>query len=186
MILRSKRYEEIEKAVIMLFKNIIINKFPIDCFDICRQLGIILIPYSALSEKKKNSAFEASKDGFNVVIEISKGLFVNCIYYNDAMPKKRIRFTIMHELGHLNLGHTEHSDLAESEANHFAKYSLAPPPLVHNSQVEDYVELAAVFELSKECAFYAMKNYTNWVKYGSPKYLEHEMTLISLFQQVMQ
>ena len=47
------------------------------------------------------------------------------------MYDRRIRFTIMHEIGHIVLDHTEHSDLAESEANFFAKYALAPPPLVH-------------------------------------------------------
>ena len=46
---------------------------------------------------------------------------VNPIYYNDKKDAGRIRFTILHEIGHFVLGHLQQSDLAESEANFFAK-----------------------------------------------------------------
>ena len=49
------------------------------------------------------------------------GQSVFYIFYDDSMYDRRIRFTIMHEIGHIVLDHTEHSDLAESEANFFAK-----------------------------------------------------------------
>lgn len=185
MKLLSRRYNEIEREVIMLFGRITVDKFPLDCYDLCSQLEIELIPYSQLSPEKQKKAYEASKDGFNLLVEIAKGIFVQTIYYNDNMPEQRIRFTIMHEIGHIVLDHSEHSDLAESEANHFAKYALAPPPLVHKLQIGDYLELAEKFGISNQCAFYSMKNYTNWLKYGSPNLLEHELMLISIFQPVI-
>ena len=101
------------------------------------------------------------------------------------MPERRIRFTIMHEIGHIILNHTEHSDLAESEANYFAKYALAPPPLVHELHIEDYLELSERFDISHQCAFYAMNNYNKWLRYGSPEYRDYEVTLINLFQPVL-
>jgi Zn-dependent peptidase ImmA (M78 family) len=185
MRLTGNRYNEIEQTVLKLFMNIIIKGFPLDCFEICKQLNITLIPYSKLSDKQITAVNKVSNDGFSVLYEMSEGEYKQCIYYNDRMPMRRIRFTIMHELGHIYLGHTEHSDLAESEANYFAKYALAPPPLVYQLHIEDYLELSEVFDISKECAFYSMRAYLNWLKYGTQELLNHEITLISLFQSVI-
>ena len=148
-------------------------------------MGIKYIPYSSLSEKKKEALAIGSQDGLHALWELSKGKFVFTIYYNDNLPSRRIRFTIMHELGHIFLDHTEHSDLAESESNYFAKYALAPPPLVHTLQIQDYVELADRFDISYECAFYCMQKYSKWFRYGAADYLDNELALISLFTPVM-
>lgn len=152
MRLSGNRYYEIEREVIKLFEKLIINRFPFDCFEICKQLEFVVVPYSKLSEKKRNMLNICSEDGCHVLWETNKDEFVNVIYYNDCMPGCRIRFTIMHEIAHIILDHTEHSELAESEANYFAKYALAPPPLVYKLHIEDYVELAEKFDLSYECA----------------------------------
>lgn len=185
MRLTGNRYDEIEDEVIKMYSGITIKSFPIDCFEICEQLGIVYIPYSSLSFKKKEALGIGSQDGLHALWEMSKGNFVFIIYYNDNLPPRRIRFTIMHELGHIFLDHTEHSDLAESEANYFAKYALAPPPLVHELEIEDYVELADRFDISYECAYYCMKKYNSWLRYGSKYYQDNEITLISLFMPVL-
>lgn len=185
MRLCGNRYDEIEKIVVDFFESITINKFPLDCFEICKQRGIRLIPYSELSQIAKEALNTASKDGCCAKVEIENGKFVWVIYYNDRMPKKRIRFTIMHELGHIILDHSEDSELAESEANYFAKYALAPPPLIHRLYVEDYIELATVFDLSDECAFYSMQKYNKWLAYHSRHQSGYEITLVSLFKPLL-
>ena len=185
MRLSGNRYNEIDKEVIKLFELLTINKFPLNCFKICEQLGFELIPYSQLPKKKRKALIKESEDGCHALWEIEKGRFAFIIYYNDDMPERRIRFTIMHEIGHIILNHTEHSDLAESEANYFAKYALAPPPLVHELHIEDYLELSERFDISHQCAFYAMNNYNKWLRYGSPEYRDYEVTLINLFQPVL-
>lgn len=121
MYLESARYDEIEKEVIELYKIVRIDRFPIDCFDLCKQLGIEVVLYSSKSKKALNQIGDASKDGFSVLFQYSDGSLKWKIYYNDSMPKERIKFTIMHEIGHIRLDHTEHSELAEAEANYFAK-----------------------------------------------------------------
>lgn len=185
MRLSGNRYDEIEAIVVDFFKTININKFPLDCFEICDQRGIVLIPYSELSEKEKAALNTASEDGSCVLVELQKDIFAWAIYYNDKMPKQRIRFTIMHELGHIILDHSEHSDLAESEANYFAKYALAPPPLIRQFPIEDYIELARVFDLSTKCAFWSMQKYNKWLMYHSKHQSKHEILLVSLFQPLL-
>ena len=182
MRLSGNRYDEIERKAISLFTKLKINKFPLDCFEICEQLNIAVIPYTKVSERKRKMLNIASEDGCHALWEVSEGIFVNAVYYNDEMPSRRIRFTLMHELGHIILDHTEHSELAESEANYFAKYALAPPPLVHKLKIGDYLELAEKFDISYECAYYSMQKYLKWLRYGSPEFSDYEITLISLFQ----
>ena len=116
MYLEPSRYDQIESQVIRLFSNINVNHFPIDCFALCKQLCVKVIPYSKLNEKTIAAFGNENKDGISVEMEIAQGVFEWTIYYNDEMPKRRIRFTIMHELGHIWLDHTEHSELAEAEA----------------------------------------------------------------------
>ena len=180
MYLESIRYDEIEKEVIKLYKKVHIDIFPIDCFDLCKQLGIEVVPYSSKSKKALNQIGDASKDGFSVLFQYSDGSLKWKIYYNDSMPKERIWFTIMHEIGHVRLDHTEHSELAEAEANYFAKYSLAPPPLIHQLYIEDFVDLAEKFGISLTCAYYAMQSYAKWLRYGPREYQAHELVLVSL------
>lgn len=43
----------------------------------------------------------------------------------------------MHEIGHIVLDHSEGSELAEVEARFFAKYALAPPPLIHKLRLQN-------------------------------------------------
>lgn len=118
-------------------------------------------------------------------VEIEKnGQNVLYIYYDDSMYERRIRFTIMHEIGHIILEHTEHSDLAESEADFFARYALAPPPLIHKYKPEDYYELANIFQVSLECAMYAMRAYHMWLRYGPSDYLDYEIVLLDLFARI--
>ena len=186
MRLLRKRYDDIEKVVLKLYTMIKITRFPISCYDICKQLGIELFPYSKLSSKKQAAALETSKDGFYMIVEVQKGVIEYRIYYNDTMLRERIRFTIMHEIAHIMLDHLEHSDLAESEANYFAAYALAPPPLILAKNISDYVEIATVFDISKQCALYAMRRYTKWLNYGAPELLEHEQELLMIFQPLLQ
>ena len=185
MRLCSERYEEIDKEVIRMFSRIKVNSFPIDCFDVCNQLGIKVYTYGEVKDTEKEAFLEISKDGCSCLIELSEGVFEYWIFYNEEMRKERIKFTIFHELGHIILGHTEESDLAESEANHFAAYALAPPPLVHQAKIEDYTDIADIFDISVTSAYYAMSRYQNWLQYGSYDYLEHEEQVIRLFKPYM-
>lgn len=185
MRLTGNRYDEIERAVVELFKENRISKIPIDPFDICERLGINLVAYSSLNIRGQSETMKISKDGFCLLLEVESAPSSEqwFIFYNDNTCRERIRFTIMHEIGHIVLAHTQHSELAESEANFFAKYALAPPPLVYTTQPEDYVDLAEQFDLSQEFAYNAMEFYNKWLRYGGRTFRPYETRLIRLFQE---
>ena len=72
------------------------------------------------------------------------------------MDYGRINNTIMHEIGHIVLDHSEDSELAEKEVRFFAKYALVPPVLVHKLKLNDPYDIAGVFDVSFEAACYAL------------------------------
>ncbi len=75
MKLDSERYEEIDKEVIRMFSRIRIKSFPVDCFDVCKQLGFKVYTYAEVKGTAKEALLNASKDGCNCLIEWSKGVF---------------------------------------------------------------------------------------------------------------
>lgn len=84
------------------------------------------------------------------------------LFYNSKMPSLRLKFTIMHELGHACLWHRQDSELAEIEANTFAATALCPLPLIECYGVEDAQTLAHVFEISAECAERRITQFWKW------------------------
>lgn len=103
------------------------------------------------------------------------------IFYNDSHCIERQRFTIMHEIGHIELGHKESSAFAEMCANYYAAYSLAPSPLIGLFKCEDYIDVSIRFNISYECAIYAFDRFER--RSNMPYKLKpYEMKLNGLFQ----
>lgn len=178
--LSHSRYEEIKQIVTDVFVKYNVLCIPVNAFELAIKMGVNVIPYSAIHESKRNFLLKKSEDGFSV----EKNLGEWYIYYNDRKGYRRINNTIMHEIGHIVLDHSEDSELAEKEVKFFAKYALVPPVLVHKLGLDNPLDIANVFEVSLEAAFYAYSYYKKWLQYGSPMYTKYEQTLLNLFQGV--
>lgn len=182
MRLTDEQYEEIKQTVMETFQEYDIKCIPINAFEMAIKMGISVIPYSALSDEKQEVARRISIDGYSV--ETSDYEWI--IYYNDSCKSYgRINQTIMHEIGHFVLGHTEECDQeeAEAEAKFFAKYALAPPPLIHNLKLEITVQsIMEVFDLSYQAANNAYGYYKMWLQYGECDYTEYELKILRLFE----
>ena len=164
-----------EKAVLLsaeLLRDAGVAFFPIDVKRLLASFRqLYLFPYSTIGDRsdpeKRAAAIAAlpSKDGFctrihDVLIDFGDGPVDGYnwnIYYNDSSLEARIRFTLMHELGHVLLGHhqTLNTDTitgkeddpeyraADAQADQFSINILAPAP--------------AVFQLLKEHGFSCLK-----------------------------
>lgn len=179
MKLEFERYEEIKKEVIQMFKENNIKCTPINAFEIAIKLGIEIRPYSALSAKKIKAALRISLDGFSVETSDNKWI----IYYNDQCRNfGRINQTIMHEIGHFILGHIKSDSEEEAEAKFFAKYALAPPPLIHKLLKGNInpQSIMNTFDLSYTAAVYANMYYFKWLKQLSD-FSIYEKELVQLF-----
>ncbi len=82
-------------------------------------------------------------------------------YDIDSSSNERDGFTIMHEIGHIRLGHKEESDLADKMANHYAGFSLVPSPLYELLGCNSMEDIVDTFGVSDECAFICYKRCEN-------------------------
>lgn len=156
--LTDEEYEFIKGEVIYIFEKYNIKCIPVSGFEIALKMKITLIAYSGLSKRKLKKAMEVSEDGFFIEKDGRE-----YIYYNDIdRCYERQNWTILHEIGHIVLDHTGHSDYEEDEANFFAKYAIAPPVLVHKICAECPQDIYEVFDISFEAAVYAYKYYCFW------------------------
>ncbi len=178
--LSHARYEQIKQIVVDMFVKYNVTCVPVNSFELATKMGIKVIPYSAIRESKRWLLSKKSDDGFSV----EKTLGEWYIYYNDKKDYGRINNTIMHEIGHIVLDHSEDSELAEKEVKFFAKYALVPPVLVHRLKLDNPKDIANIFAVSSEAARYAYSYYKKWLQYGSSEYTQYELTLLSLFQRV--
>ncbi|MDO4663871.1 MAG: ImmA/IrrE family metallo-endopeptidase [Erysipelotrichaceae bacterium] len=174
--LSAERYEEIKEIVVDLFVRLSIQCIPISGFEIATKLGVIVVPYSSKTIETRRLMLEESEDGFSV----KKGGYWY-IFYNDENEYRRINNTICHECGHIVLDHSEASELAEAEANFFAKYALAPPVLIHKLKLQNPYEIYNHFDISLEASDYAYSYYRKWLTYGHRDYTNYELRLLQQF-----
>lgn len=144
-----------------------------DSFAAC--LGIKTIPYSKLSQSGRAMALYTSEDGFLFESRLK-------LYFNDNSLPERIEMTKLHEIGHYLLDHNstpnKSEDEKEKEARFFAKYVMAPPPLIH--QLEDISEesIRREFGLSFEASHYALEYYYKWKRKFNGIYTDYEIKLL--------
>lgn len=186
--LANERYEEIKADIIDMFEECDVHTFPLNAFDIAETLHYNVVPYSSLPVEKRIECHCISKDGCSELdYNQETGMYTYNIYYNDSsdIDDSRVHFTIMHEIGHIRLGHLDEDidkpdNYKESEANFYAAYSLAPPPMIDYYACANQDDLCRTFHVSWEMSGYCLDRYVKWLS-CSPYYTEYETQLMSLF-----
>jgi len=175
----SWKYAEIEKKVVALYIEQNIHKLPIDPFQIIQNRGYILVPFSKLGLNLSEESLNGHNDAFSFYSP-QDDTFI--IAFDDTKSYDRLRFTLMHEIGHIDLGHKGESDLARRMADYYAGYALAPSPLIHRFATDDVTVIKYVFWVSNYCAEVCRTRYSNWLTYGGIEFRDYESKLLSLFQ----
>ena len=186
--LSSKECDDVKISVVEMFEDCEVDSIPICPFTIAKKQYIVCRPYSELSAEKQMWAFSISSDAFSQVERdplTNRNQYV--IYYNDIdRDIARIRWSIFHELGHIARGHHDNHDdnlydIEEAEANLFAKYAIAPPPLIHVLRIQSWQEIVSVFHTSEDAARNCYNYYLKWLNNGPEDYTDFELRLLELF-----
>lgn len=146
----------IREKVFQVYKECDIHSFPIDCFSILDHYALKTVTYQDTKENNPElykAISSYSNDAFR---------FRMTVYYNALSNSKRIRFSLMHELGHLLLGHNESSEDTEYEADLFASNILAPRPIIHFKHFKTAEQLRDYFDISISAANIAIYDYHCW------------------------
>ncbi len=156
----------IKTLILQVYTDCSIRSFPIDCIEILEHYKAKVYPYSVLDDPLRNYCFSYSEDALN---------YKGKVCFNDKMPKSRIRFSLMHELGHIILRHGEEpTPDQEKEADFFASHILAPRMAIHYSRCKNENDVAKLFQLSQEAARYAFDDYRRWHRWTEI----HKMNLL--------
>lgn len=157
--LGDSRYREIEdraNAIILDLDSILP---PYNLGKIAEKLSIKVIKLSSLPVEKRMSFARyflcEENDAFVVISENYKKVIVDDI----TRPSTRVYFTMAHEIGHVVLGHLEHSELAEFEANVFARCLVMPYGIIRTFDEGEFTveNIRERFGVSLEAATYCRK-----------------------------
>lgn len=157
IVLPSWRYVEIEDAILALFRKVDARFIPLDPLAIAQTIGCGPFPYRTFGRLVYPVLKKASPDALTVWLGE-----IPAILFDDRMPPSRCRFSMMHEIEHVCLGHREHSKLAEIEANRFAATALCPIQLLARSGLMDAIDIAEHFGVSADCAQHRLEALAKW------------------------
>lgn len=146
---------ELTDIIYSVYEECGIHDFPIDCMKILKHYGFKVKTYSQLREKNPELyklCVSYSNDAFSDI----KSRF---IAYNDKAHKRRVRFSLMHELGHFILKHTERTQQQEDEADMFASHILVPRTAMGEASCFNADKVHDVFEVSFAAANRCMADY---------------------------
>lgn len=83
-------------------------------------LGIVPVPYSEISKRKKDVRELLGEYGF--IFQPVNG--IRMFFFNEEQGEQELCKTSWHEVGHVVLGHKQESRLAEAEADFFMECAL--------------------------------------------------------------
>ena len=127
-----------EEEILKVYKKCNISGFPFDCIKVLEAYGYTVKTYIEASkstdELRRLSRY--SPDAFTDSVN-------KIVYYNDNLSHQRIRFSLMHEFGHIILKTDD-----DLRANLFAGEVLAPPPLVYSLGLKTATRISEYFDIS--------------------------------------
>jgi len=165
----SKSYLRINAWKFILEQNICY--LPVDPLQLAFQLGYHVLTYEQYARivRKPVSVIiqQYDADGFSFW-SARDSCFI--ITYNAMQSPASCRWTMMHEIAHIHLGHlsphrpvfsrirSDDRSLFEIEAQEFARRILCPSIVLHNCQVESVEELSQLCGLSRSAAVHRLSH----------------------------
>lgn len=164
-----------------IYEQNLISDFGYSLKNLCNSLEINLIPYSSFgNDIDKFIKFE--EDGFSLLNSVNR----KCeIYYNDKIyPKRRIKFTIPHELGHILLGHPlyshEETKTEKWQADLFANELYCPQAFMIHYKLLTSSDLVSNFGITWR---YAETLLDKLNERGDKRLTTNEKRLIEIFEK---
>lgn len=158
--------ELINHVVLRIYRKCNLRSLPIDCFELLKNYDYKVYTYNELkyiNSELYQLCFAYSNDAF--IHKVTK-----IAAYNDKNSIWRIRFSLMHELGHLLLEHLGDSKCNENEADYFASCVLAPRILIHKLGCRKADDIHDTFGLSYTASNRALADYKNWIYKASQQF----------------
>ena len=174
-------YDEIKKVIIDIYLDYGFNTFPIDPHEVCRKMGVAVIPYSSFGREQRRLLKKVSEYGF-FVPATSKN--VATIYYNDFYGSFGAQLlTIFHELKHYVFEDSD--DVDDDLADFFARYFMCPIAYLLLKKIDTPNEIVSFCGVSYEAACNVYSNLINRKKKYGYRLFDYEIPLIEHLEPVL-
>ena len=178
----SAEYDRLDKMAIEIYVDYGIKSFPLDEKELCKNMGIELIPYSSYEVKERDLLKKCSLYGFWSLLPES---YTPVIFYNDNITELHspatIKQTIRHEIKHILDLDKKENPLDDDLAEHFGRYLAAPVPYLVAKRITNTNVIISTFEVSATMAGYISSAVTNRIKKHGYKIFDYEKPLLKLF-----
>ena len=183
MRLTNDEYELLDKTALQIRLDYDFLDDDLDIFQLANKMNVTLFSYSEVNLKAKKFILDREdkiNDGF---FTTENGRHAPKIFYNDKTPKKRIKFTICHELEHYVFDDKDDGEYEEAKANHFARQLLIPNCLVimYLLKGADVYDLVSKFNVSFEVTSIAYTHAKNRVNYRGYKLEDYETDFMNAY-----
>ena len=181
----GEKYDRLDQMVINIYVDYGFCNFPLDEKEVCRRMGVALVPYSEHAGKDRELLHKKSKFGF-FAPETKEN--PPTIFFNDDQDELQspgcIRQTIFHEIKHYVDEDYDESSPDDDLAEHFGKYFACPTPYLIVKGITHPSDIISRFGVSAEMACYISDSVRNrMAKYGD-KIFDYEKPLIKLLDPI--
>lgn len=184
--MRYNSEDFIVETVADIYEDHHIGEFGFDPIKLCKDMGHLALPYdSFLAETEEDRVYlleKQDKDGFSWYNPKSK----KCeIYYNNNIkPWLRHKFTIPHELGHIEFGHVFERVITprmQEVADEFARQLYIPQIILFMKKILTVHEVMSTFDVTEGYAVITIDRLENRLKYHGAEFSEYELRILNAF-----
>lgn len=174
--------EDILGVIADIYEDHHISEFGFDIIDLCKKMNINVIPYSSYeSAEAIKMLIKTDEDGFSIFNTKNN----KCeIYYNDFInPPERTRFTIPHELGHIELRHVlseKQESYFNSYADRFSRQFYMPEVLLIYFNITDVNSLMSTFGITYQYACVICNRINKRIK-QKKEFSKNEVRILNAF-----
>lgn len=153
-----------------------VQTLPVDVLAVAQRLGVTVVDNREVDKLAPDEFGAGYCDGQRWYV-----------VYTPSLPIGGIRFTIVHELGHILLGHSLADGICteekEEEADLFAARLLAPPGVLYALNAYSATSIALLCNLSHRCAEVQSKTMIHLLQRQNRAPEESETKLIAAFEE---
>ena len=172
-------YDRMAELVGEIYIDYDINTFPIDENEVCRKMGIRLLPYSEFPSHERELLMKKSPSGFYVppTDETPPMIFFNN-NIEEVGSIGNMRRNIFHEVRHFVCEDNDEKAEDDDLADYFGKYFLAPISYLIAMKIHNVNQIMADFGVDYNMACFIEKNLRNRRKRYDNKIFEYEEPLL--------
>jgi len=174
-------YERMTKLVHDIYFDYGLRSFPVDEREVCRKLGVKLIPYSEFDGEYSTLLKQKSADAFYIPATTLNPPMI--LYNDDILSKGRVRFSIFHEIKHYVNHDVEETPYNEDMADFFARYFMCPIPYLVRKNYADVFAIMSDFSVSMEVASNVASNIKNRVRCYGGRIFENEKPFLKYLME---